>query len=92
MTNPPPLALLPYRPSSLAERLITDGRQRILLYGEAGIGKSTLTAELAGELATRNLKCFCIGADPGSPAFGLPGTVSLGQWGQTGWRSLIPQF
>jgi polynucleotide 5'-kinase involved in rRNA processing len=76
MTNPASHPLLPYCPSSLAEQLLTD-RQRILLYGEAGIGKSTLTNELALELSGKNQTCFCITADPGSPGFGLPGTVSL---------------
>jgi ribonuclease Z len=50
MTHPAPHPLLPYCPSSLAGQLQTGG-QRILLYGEAGIGKSTLTAELARTLS-----------------------------------------
>lgn len=87
MTHPAPHPLLPYCPSSLAEQLLTGG-QRILLYGEAGIGKSTLTAELARILSERGLTCFCINADPGSPGFGLPGTVSLGQWQESIWQVL----
>ena len=87
MTHPASHPLLPYCPSSLAEQLLT-GRQRILLYGEAGIGKSTLTNELALELSGKNQTCFCITADPGSPGFGLPGTVSLGQWQESNWQVL----
>lgn len=87
MTHPAPHPLLPYCPSSLAEQLLTGGR-RILLYGEAGIGKSTLTTELARVLSGRGLTCFCICADPGSPGFGLPGTVSLGQWQESNWQVL----
>ena len=87
MTHPAPLPLLPYCPSSLAEQLLTGG-QRILLYGETGIGKSTLASELARILSEKALTCFCISADPGSPGFGLPGTVSLGQWQESGWQVL----
>ncbi|WP_374088491.1 Clp1/GlmU family protein [Methylomicrobium lacus] len=87
MNNPAPLPLLPYCPASLAAQLLT-GRHRILLYGEAGIGKSTLTAELAQKFAESSLTCFCLSADPGSPGFGLPGTVSLGQWQESGWQVL----
>ncbi|MDP1773564.1 MAG: Clp1/GlmU family protein [Methylobacter sp.] len=85
MTDPAPLPLSPYCPSSLAEQLLSGG-QRILLFGETGVGKSTLTAELARILSERGLSCFCIAADPGSPGFGLPGTVSLGQWRESGWQ------
>ena len=87
MTHPAPLPLLPYCPSSLAEQMLTGG-QRILLYGETGIGKSTLASELARALSDRALACFCISADPGSPGFGLPGTVSLGQCQESGWQVL----
>jgi len=87
MNNPAPLPLLPYCPASIAEQLMT-GRHRILLYGEAGIGKSTLMAELARKIAGSGLACFCLNADPGSPGFGLPGTVSLGQWQESDWQVL----
>ncbi len=87
MNNPAPSPLLPYSPSSLAEQLLSCG-QRILLFGETGIGKSTLTAELARVLSGRGQTCLCITADPGSPDFGLPGTVSLGQWQESSWQVL----
>ncbi|MGZ5014136.1 MAG: Clp1/GlmU family protein, partial [Methylobacter sp.] len=87
MTHPAPLPLLPYCPSSLAKQLLTGG-QKILLYGETGIGKSTLANELARTLSEKALACSCISADPGSPGFGLPGTVSLGQWQKSNWQVL----
>lgn len=85
MIHPAPLPLLPYCPSSLAEQLLSGGK-KILLYGETGIGKSTLVSELALILSEKALACSCISADPGSPGFGLPGTVSLGQWRESIWQ------
>jgi ribonuclease Z len=87
MIHPAPLPLLPYCPSSLAEQLLSGGK-KILLYGETGIGKSTLASELARTLSEKALACSCISADPGSPGFGLPGTVSLGQWRESNWQVL----
>ncbi|MGJ0486769.1 MAG: Clp1/GlmU family protein [Methylomicrobium sp.] len=87
MIDPASLPILPYCPATLARQLLMGGR-RILLYGEAGIGKSSLTAALGDELSQRGLTIFCISADPGSPGFGLPGTVSLGQWQGSGWQVL----
>jgi ribonuclease Z len=87
MTDPALSPILPYHPASLAEQLASGGC-RFLLYGEPGIGKSVLAAELAGELAGKGVASFCISADPGSPGFGLPGTVSLGRWRESGWQVL----
>ncbi len=50
------------------------------------MGKSTLAAELAARLAASGGGCGCISADPGSPAFGVPGAVSLGRWAQGAWQ------
>lgn len=84
------LTVLPYCPERLAVHLL-KGHKRILVCGETGIGKSTLTSQLAKAFSDRGLTCFCINGDPGSPAFGTPGTVSLGQWkGDTGW--LVIEF
>lgn len=79
--------MLPYDSSALAEKLLAGG-QRILLVGEAGIGKSTLMHELARTLSAKGRQCHGISADPGSPVFGLPGTVSLGLWREDGWQVL----
>jgi ribonuclease Z len=87
MTKPTPLPLLTYCPSSLAEQLLAGGK-KVLLYGETGIGKSTVARELSRLLSEKALACSCISADPGSPGFGLPGTVSLGQWQESGWQLL----
>lgn len=87
MPYPASLPLLPFNPDSLAEQLLNNGR-RILLFGETGIGKSTLATELAKIFSAKGLNCLCIVADPGSPNFGLPGTVSLGQWQENGWQIL----
>jgi ribonuclease Z len=75
----------PYSPELIAARL-SAADQRILLFGATGIGKSTLAAHLAQILAREKRSCFCIGADPGSPAFGIPGTVCLGSWHNNNWQ------
>ena len=63
------------------------GGCRLLLVGAAGNGKSYLAARLAGILAGRGHPVHCVGADPGTPAFGLPGTVGLAQWYEGEWRA-----
>jgi len=72
---------------TIIDRIFPSDR-RVLLFGETGIGKSTLARELARKLAGSGRVCFCLSADPGSPAFGIPGAVCLGEWRQEGWRLL----
>lgn len=60
--------------------------RRVLLVGQPGIGKSTLVSDLAHALGQAGRKCWCLGADPGSPLFGVPGAVCLGRWHGTGWE------
>lgn len=74
------------RPGELVERFLSRER-RVLLLGAPGVGKSWLAARLAEALAQAGRACTCLGADPGSPAFGLPGAVALGTWDAGRWRA-----
>ena len=88
MQTDPPQHDLPVLPLKAADILaaLQKHQQRILLYGPMGIGKSTLSMQLAETLATQQKPCCCINADPGSPAFGVPGTVSLANWENGDWQ------
>lgn len=72
-------------PEALVRRLLPRDR-RVLLLGASGSGKSWLARRLAQILAQAGRPCACLGADPGSPAFGLPGMLSLGLWEDARWR------
>jgi ribonuclease BN (tRNA processing enzyme)/energy-coupling factor transporter ATP-binding protein EcfA2 len=76
-----------YAPELIAAKL-AGAERRLLLCGESGIGKSTLATALAGVFAKAGHACLCIGADPGSPSFGVPGAVCLGRWENDGWQQL----
>ncbi len=69
---------LPADPTALIEAVLGTDR-RVLLAGPPGVGKSTLVDALAAALARAGRTCRCLGADPGSPLFGVPGAVCLGR-------------
>lgn len=60
--------------------------RRIVLFGPMGIGKSSLAAQLGTALAQQQQDCWCLSADPGTPAFGVPGAVSLAKWVKESWE------
>jgi len=77
-------SLLPCEAEEIIAAVLATDR-RVLLTGQAGIGKSTLVNALAASLGHAGRPCRCLGADPGSPLFAVPGAVCLGRWDGTGW-------
>lgn len=77
-------SILPHTAAQIVDAVLQQER-RLLLYGPPGVGKSTLARELGRELYARGRACKCISADPGSPGFGIPGAVMLGEWKRDGW-------
>jgi ribonuclease BN (tRNA processing enzyme) len=60
--------------------------RRVILFGPMGTGKSTLAAQIAFTLSLARRPCWCINADPGSPAFGPPGSASVAEWQKDQWQ------
>jgi len=87
MSGPLPFLRMPRSAPQLSGTLLTADR-RLLLFGAPGVGKSTLAAELAQGFVKAGRACLCIGADPGSPAFGLPGALGLARWRDGAWQTL----
>jgi ribonuclease BN (tRNA processing enzyme) len=73
-THPDLPPQLPADPAALIETVLADDRC-VLLLGPPGSGKSTLVDTLAAALVRAGRTCRCLGADPGSPLFGVPGAV-----------------
>ena len=83
-----PQPILPVLPCS-AGRIIDallEGERRVLLFGPPGIGKSTLAAALADGLGAASRTCRYLSADPGSPVFGPPGALTLGNRSGIDWQ------
>lgn len=53
---------------------------RVLLWGEMGVGKSTLALELSRWLSRYRGGGQILALDPGSPPFGVPGALNRGWW------------
>ncbi len=88
MRNDVTLKAFPELPLDAAVIIDAIGKQnrRVLLFGAMGTGKSTLAAQLAATLSLHKQPCWCLNADPGSPAFGPPGCISIARWSQDAWE------
>ena len=88
MRNDATLQAFPELPLDAAVIIDAIGKRnrRVLLFGAMGTGKSTLAAQLAATLSLHQRSCWCLNTDPGSPAFGPPGCVSVARWTQDAWE------
>ena len=72
---------------SLLERLPSP--PRVLVVGDPGTGKSTLTEALALKLLASGVQCVGLAADPGQPLFGPPASVTLAVRDNDGWTNRV---
>jgi ribonuclease Z len=79
------LPILPNSATAIIDQILPS-HQRILLFGPPGSGKSTLATALACQLERSRRQVHCISADPGSPGFGVPGAVTLGERQADAWQ------
>ncbi|MBI2571337.1 MAG: hypothetical protein HYV63_30390 [Candidatus Schekmanbacteria bacterium] len=63
-------------PAIVAAQLV-PGHTRIVFAGDIGTGKTTLLTGVADALVAERVPVEAICADPGQPAFGVPGCVSI---------------
>lgn len=77
--------LEPIQSAAIVDTILSQDR-RVLLLGAPGVGKSTLATQLAQALSANGRRCWCVSADPGTPVFGVPGVVALGDWQSDGWQ------
>lgn len=59
--------------------------RRLMLFGQAGTGKTSLARALALTLSSQGRRAWYLGADPGAPLLAVPGAVSLGLWQEGNW-------
>ncbi|SFM36777.1 Clp1/GlmU family protein [Marinobacter zhejiangensis] len=74
-------------PAQLVDDLFAQDRRAILL-GQSGSGKTTLATALMAELQARGRTAVCLNCDPGLPAFGPPGALSVARFDAQGWTVL----
>jgi ribonuclease Z len=70
-----------FRPGDQLEQV-----RRLLVWGPSGVGKSALMDRLAARLTEGGASVAGISADPGSPAFGVPGALAVAHWRCGGWQ------